>query len=81
MNLFGDARFLPDAQQKIAADARWGLAQANAVLRRLADAFTAWRQHARELNELYRFTDRDLADLGLSKSDLPAIEKGTFRRE
>jgi uncharacterized protein YjiS (DUF1127 family) len=81
MNLFGDARFLPDAQQKIASDMRWSLAQAHALLRRVADAWHARRQHARELDELYRFTDRDLADLGLSKSDLPAIEKGTYRRE
>ena len=81
MNLSNEARFLPDTQPKIVSDLRWFLARGQALLRRLVDSWHARRQHARELDELYRFTCRDLADLGLSKSDLPAIEKGVYRRE
>jgi uncharacterized protein YjiS (DUF1127 family) len=81
MNLSDEARFLPDAQPKIVSDLRRWLAQTHALLERLADSWNARRQHTRELDELYRFTERDLADLGLSKSDLPAIEKGMYRRE
>jgi uncharacterized protein YjiS (DUF1127 family) len=81
MNLSDEAHFIPDAQPQIVSDLRWWLAQGHALLERMADSWNARRQHARELDELYRFTDRDLADLGLSKSDLPAIEKGVYRRE
>jgi uncharacterized protein YjiS (DUF1127 family) len=81
MSLFGDARPLPDAQQTFVADLRRGMARGHTMWRRVADSWNARRQHARELEELYRFTDRDLADLGLSKSDLPAIEKGVYHRE
>jgi uncharacterized protein YjiS (DUF1127 family) len=80
MNLSNDVRLLPDAQQKIAAELLRLFAPAHALLHRLGDMWAARRQRERELGELYRFTDRDLADLGLSKSDLPAIEKGTYRR-
>ncbi len=81
MNLFEDARFLPDAQPKIVADARRWLAHGLALLRRVGNVWIAWRQHARELDELYGFTDREFSDIGLSKSDLPAIEKGLYRRD
>ncbi len=81
MNLFEDARFLPDAQPKIVSDARGLLAHGLALLRRVANVWIAWRQHARELDELYGFTDREFSDIGLSKSDLPAIEKGVYRRD
>ena len=59
---------------------RW-LSSGHAVLHRLGESWAARRQRAREIDELYRFTDRDLGDLGLSKSDLPALEQGTYRRE
>lgn len=35
---------------------------------------------ARQMQELYRSTDRELWDMGLSRSDLPEIAKGTYRR-
>lgn len=81
MNLSNEARLLPDSQQKVVSDlVRW-TARSWTLLRRLADSLNARWRRARELDELYRFTDRELADLGLSKSDLPAIEKGVYRRE
>jgi uncharacterized protein YjiS (DUF1127 family) len=39
------------------------------------------RARAEELRELYRCTDRELRDIGLSRSDFMAIEKGTYRRD
>ncbi len=38
------------------------------------------RTRARELRELHRFSDRELWDLGLSRSDIHAIENGVYRR-
>jgi uncharacterized protein YjiS (DUF1127 family) len=56
-----------------------------AILRLLFDrAIASWqakRRRARELNELFGFDERELRDLGLSRSDFPSIQNGTFRRE
>ena len=81
MNLFDDARFLPATQPKFAADLRHGLLLGRALLRRVAEHWIARRQRAREIRELYGFSEQELADVGLSKSDLMAIEKGVHRRE
>jgi uncharacterized protein YjiS (DUF1127 family) len=50
------------------------------ITRRMA-ALAAARRRARELQDLAMFTDRDLWDVGLSRSDLMAIEKGIYRRD
>jgi uncharacterized protein YjiS (DUF1127 family) len=50
----------------------------------LARFYIFWRkrvQRSRELGELYRLTVRDLHDMGLTRSDFPAIEKGIYRRD
>ena len=56
-----------------------------ALLRLLVDrAVARWqarRRRARELNELFAFDERELRDLGLSRSDFMAIEKGTYHRD
>jgi len=55
------------------------------ILRRVVDrAVTYWqarRRRSRELNELFAFDERELRDLGLSRSDFISIENGTYRRE
>jgi uncharacterized protein YjiS (DUF1127 family) len=81
MNLSNDAHSLPDTQQKIVSDLRRALSRARTRLRRLGEFWVVRRQRARELDELYRFTDRELNDLGLCRSDLPAIEQGLYRRD
>lgn len=48
--------------------------------RRVA-AWSASRRRARELHDLSMFSDRDLWDVGLSRSDLMALEKGVYRRD
>lgn len=45
-------------------------------------AYLAGRRASREVTgELYSMTDRDLADLGMSRSDFRAIIDETFRKE
>jgi len=39
------------------------------------------RTRARELGELHRFSDRELWDVGLSRSDIMSIEQGVYRRD
>jgi uncharacterized protein YjiS (DUF1127 family) len=56
-----------------------------ALLRLLVDRTVArWqarRCRARELRELFAFDERELHDLGLSRSDFMSIENGTYRRD
>jgi len=37
------------------------------------DAWAAWRQHQRAINELYALDDRALADIGLSRAEIPFV--------
>jgi uncharacterized protein YjiS (DUF1127 family) len=43
--------------------------------------WAARRKRARELRDLCLFNARELRDVGLSRSDLPAIAKGAYRRD
>ncbi len=36
----------------------------------------SWRRYNRSLNELSRLGDRELADIGISRSDIPRIAWG-----
>ena len=57
------------------------LAPIAARLRALRARAAGRRAHARDMQALYRFSDRELWDLGISRSDFMAIENGTFRRD
>jgi uncharacterized protein YjiS (DUF1127 family) len=48
---------------------------------RLGAYFAARRARSLEMRELYRFSDRELWDVGLSRSDLLSIEKGVYRKD
>jgi uncharacterized protein YjiS (DUF1127 family) len=37
----------------------------------IAEVFKAWRARRAAENELYSLSDRDLADIGLTRSDIP----------
>lgn len=39
----------------------------------LAERYNAWRQWQRAYDELYGLDDRSLADIGISRSDIPYI--------
>ena len=81
MNLSEQSRALSEGQQQVAREALLWLSWLHARIDRLGIAWAARRKRARELRELYRFSDRELWDVGLSRSDLPAIADGTYRRE
>ncbi len=55
-------------------------ASPNALMARL----NAWRGKRREIAriefELGTYTERNLADLGLTSSDIPAVARGQYRR-
>jgi uncharacterized protein YjiS (DUF1127 family) len=40
--------------------------------------FVAWRKHMNELQELACMSDRELADVGLSRSDVQAFRRARF---
>ena len=50
-------------------------------INRIRSALTTRLQRSRDAQALQTFTDRELWDLGLSRSDILRIEKGTFQRD
>jgi uncharacterized protein YjiS (DUF1127 family) len=81
MNLSDDTYLLSGNRQKLTPDIGTLLAAIRTRLHRLAAAWIKRHSRARELRELSRFTDRDLWDVGLSRSDVWSIERGTYRRD
>lgn len=63
------------------ATARFPVLGVRARLGQLAEAWAARRLRARQMRELNAFSDRELWDVGLSRADFMAIEKGVFRRD
>jgi uncharacterized protein YjiS (DUF1127 family) len=80
MSLSNNTFMISSGQQSTRQVGTW-LSQVSAGLHHLRAYWTARRARARELRELYRCSDRELWDMGLSRSDFLAIEKGTFRRD
>jgi uncharacterized protein YjiS (DUF1127 family) len=81
MSLTEQAPALSQGQQQIARGTNVWLSWLHARLERVGTEWTAHRKRTRELRDLYRFSDRELWDVGLSRADLPAIANGTYRRE
>lgn len=48
------------------------------MLMSLIRMIQAFRDYQRNLNELSRLTDRELADIGLDRSDIPRVASGTY---
>jgi uncharacterized protein YjiS (DUF1127 family) len=74
MNLSDQARLISVGHPKIVWNIGGWLSQAHAL-------WIARRRRAREMAEISSFSDRDLWDLGLSRSDLQGISDGTYRRD
>jgi uncharacterized protein YjiS (DUF1127 family) len=51
------------------------------ILLPLLNAFQAWRNKDRVSHELNRMTDRELADIGIVRSDIESVVQGTFVRK
>jgi uncharacterized protein YjiS (DUF1127 family) len=81
MNISNDTYPISGGQAQIAGDVRTGLSSALARLQKFGAWWIARRTAHREMQELYGFSDRELWDVGLSRSDIMAIEKGTYRKE
>jgi uncharacterized protein YjiS (DUF1127 family) len=80
MNMSDDAQLIAEGPQPIASAASAWLARLPAGLGRLSASWRARRQRSREVQELAAFSDRELWDLGLGRSDLQAVANGTYRR-
>jgi uncharacterized protein YjiS (DUF1127 family) len=81
MNIADDAPLIAAGPQPIVATARAWLARLQARLGRLDASWRVRRQRSRKVQELAAFSDRELWDLGLGRSDLQAIANGTYRRD
>ncbi len=44
----------------------------------LIRAIQAFRDYQRNLSELNRLSDRELADIGLDRSDIPRVASGAY---
>jgi uncharacterized protein YjiS (DUF1127 family) len=78
MSIFGNTYQTSNTQSQGVNDIQSAL---RAGLHQLAVRWIEWRTRDQEMRELHRFSDRELWDVGLSRSDIMSIENGTFRRD
>jgi uncharacterized protein YjiS (DUF1127 family) len=50
------------------------------ILAKLIRLYRAWRNYERSMSELTRLDDRELADIGISRAEIPAVAWGARRR-
>jgi uncharacterized protein YjiS (DUF1127 family) len=81
MNISEEVRPILAGQRQITRAVSVWLSRLQARLDHLGASWASRRQRARQVQELYRASDRELWDMGLSRSDLPAIARGTHRRD
>jgi uncharacterized protein YjiS (DUF1127 family) len=81
MNPFNNTYPIAGDRAKVAGEVDTWLSSIQVGLQRLWASWAERRMRAREMGELYRFSDRELWDVGLSRSDIIGIEKGTYRRD
>ena len=49
-------------------------------LAKMIRMYRAWRNYERSMSELSRLDDRELADIGISRGEIPAVSWGAKRR-
>lgn len=81
MSLTDDAGLVSAHRQPAIHAASAWLSRTRAEFQHMATIWLARRRHAREAEVLHAFSDRELWDLGLSRSDIPGIIDGTYRRD
>ena len=81
MNISENMRLSAEGQMPIMRVAGAWRAWLQARLGRFGASWKARWQRARGIQELAAFSDRELWDLGLGRSDLQAIINGTYRRD
>ena len=50
------------------------------LLAKLIRLYRSWRNYERSLSELSRLDDRELADIGITRAEIPAVAWGAKRR-
>jgi len=50
------------------------------ILAKLIRMYAAWRNYERSMSELSRLDDRELADIGISRAEIPAVAWGARSR-
>lgn len=81
MNFSKDLRLVFSGRQQIVNNGNFLLSWLQASIARRRASWVARRKLARDIEELYGSSDRELRDLGLCRSDLREIIAGTYRRE
>jgi uncharacterized protein YjiS (DUF1127 family) len=81
MNLYHDAQPIARSRQSILSGAIIFLTRVEKQFGRIGASWTAYRRRQREAQQLSAFSDRELWDLGLGRSDLRRIADGSFRRD
>lgn len=81
MSLNGGSRLISEEHQNITRDISAWLSRIPTQLSYAGAYLAAKLRRTRELDELRRFSDRELWDVGLSRSDILAIEKDLYRRD
>ena len=81
MNLSEDAWLISSSQKQAIHPASAVLSRLQAGFHRVAALWAMRRQRTREAEVLYTFSDRELWDVGLSRSDIPGIIQGKYRRD
>ena len=81
MNVSDQTYSLSRGKSKLSSDQGSWLSAVFARVRDIVVRAAKHRAVSNEMQELDRFSDRELWDVGLSRSDLMAIEKGTYRRD
>ena len=46
----------------------------------VARSFNNWRRYRQTVNELARMSSRELADMGISRSEIEAVARGSVSR-
>jgi uncharacterized protein YjiS (DUF1127 family) len=49
-------------------------------LAKVIQLYRSWRGYERSIRELSRLDDRELADIGISRAEIPAVAWGARRR-
>ena len=44
----------------------------------LVRSYKSWRRYRETVNELNRLSHRELADLGIARTDIPTVARGTI---
>ncbi len=81
MNLTESARLNSRTRAETSRNTNVWWTQVRAGLNRFAAYRAARRKHARDRQALFDFSDRELRDIGITRTDVPAVMNGTFSRD